>query len=315
MNQKIVNLLNRVLKTSGRKLRKADEYMFWSPFVAHHKPKLQINIKTGKWHCWISNEGGHNLYQLFKKVNATNNQFTELRDIVGISSVNYRNDDSVSKKQVVKLPRDFLSLAIKHPSPVYKQATTYLMSRGITGDDILRYNMGYCESGPYTNRVIIPSYDKNGSLNYFVGRDIYNNKLKYKNPPISKDVIGFELFINWDEPLVLCEGVFDAIAIKRNAIPLFGKTVQYKLKTELYRQSVKKIYIVLDEDAKIDALKLSAKLMKNGIEVYYVSMHDKDPSDVGFAHMIGKIKNTKRMNLKTFLQSKLATKQKKFIDI
>ena len=315
MNQKIVNLLNRVLKTSGRKLRKADEYMFWSPFVAHHKPKLQINIKTGKWHCWISNEGGHNLYQLFKKVNATNNQFTELRDIVGISSVNYRNDDSVSKKQVVKLPRDFLSLAIKHPSPVYKQATTYLMSRGITGDDILRYNMGYCESGPYTNRVIIPSYDKNGSLNYFVGRDIYNNKLKYKNPPISKDVIGFELFINWDEPLVLCEGVFDAIAIKRNAIPLFGKTVQYKLKTELYRQSVKKIYIVLDEDAKIDALKLSAKLMKNGIEVYYVSMHDKDPADVGFAHMIGKIKNTKRMNLKTFLQSKLATKQKKFIDI
>lgn len=315
MNQKIVNLLNRVLKTSGRKLRKADEYMFWSPFVAHHKPKLQINIKTGKWHCWISNEGGHNLYQLFKKVNATNNQFTELRDIVGISSVNYRNDDSVSKKQVVKLPRDFLSLAIKHPSPVYKQATTYLMSRGITGDDILRYNIGYCESGPYTNRVIIPSYDKNGSLNYFVGRDIYNSKLKYKNPPISKDVIGFELFINWDEPLVLCEGVFDAIAIKRNAIPLFGKTVQYKLKTELYRQSVKKIYIVLDEDAKIDALKLSAKLMKNGIEVYYVSMHDKDPSDVGFAHMIGKIKNTKRMNLKTFLQSKLATKQKKFIDI
>jgi hypothetical protein len=72
---------------------------------------------------------------------------------------------------------------------------------------------------------------------------------------------------------------------------------------------------VLDEDAKIDALKLSAKLMKNGVEVYYVGMHDKDPSDVGFAHMIGKIKNTKRMNLKTFLQSKLATKQGKFIDI
>ncbi|MAG27124.1 hypothetical protein CMI47_16430 [Candidatus Pacearchaeota archaeon] len=315
MNQKIVNLLNRVLKTSGRQLKKANEYMFWSPFVAHHKQKLQINVQTGKWHCWVSNEGGHNLYQLFKKVNATNNQFSELRDIVGTNSVSYKNDDSETKKQVVNLPKEFLSLAIKHPSPVYKQAASYLLSRGITGDDILRYNMGYCESGPYTNRVIIPSYDKNGSLNYFVGRDIYNSKLKYKNPPISKDVIGFELFINWDEPLVLCEGVFDAIAIKRNAIPLFGKTIQYKLKTELYRQSVKKIYIVLDEDAKIDALKLSAKLMKNGVEVYYVGMHDKDPSDVGFAHMIGKIKNTKRMNLKTFLQSKLATKQSKFIDI
>ena len=289
--------------------------MFWSPFIAHHKPKLQINVKTGKWHCWVSNEGGHNLYQLFKKVDATNNQFAELRDIVGTSSVSYKNDDSERKKQVVNLPKDFLSLAVRHPSPVYKQAASYLLSRGITGDDILRYNMGYCESGPYTNRVIIPSYDKNGALNYFVGRDIYNSKLKYKNPPISKDVIGFELFINWDEPLVLCEGVFDAIAIKRNAIPLFGKTIQYKLRTELYKQSVKKIYIVLDEDAKTDALKLSAKLMKNGIEVYYVGMRDKDPSDVGFAQMVGKIKDTKKMNLKTFLQSKLATKQNKFIDI
>ncbi len=314
MNQKIVNLLNRVLKTRGRKLKKTNEYMFWSPFVAHHKPKLQINIKTGKWHCWISNEGGHNLFQLFRKLKISNAIMDELFQLVGKPKY-YRDDSVTPKKQVVNLPKDFLSLAVKHPSPVYKQAASYLLSRGITGDDILRYNIGYCESGPYTNRVIIPSYNKNGSLNYFVGRDIYNSKFKYKNPPISKDVIGFELFINWDEPLVLCEGVFDAIAIKRNAIPLFGKTIQPKLKTELYKQRVKKIYIVLDEDAKIDALKLSAKLMKNGIEVYYVSMHDKDPADVGFAQMVGKIKDTKKMNLKTFLQSKLATKQKKFIDI
>ena len=52
--------------------------MYWSPFISHHKPKLQINIKTQKWHCWVSNQGGHNLFQLFKKVNATNKQFTEL---------------------------------------------------------------------------------------------------------------------------------------------------------------------------------------------------------------------------------------------
>ena len=288
--------------------------MFWSPFIAHHKPKLQINIQTGKWHCWVSNEGGHNLFQLFKKAKATHDQMDELSKLVG--KPNYRRDDSeTTKKQVVKLPRDFKSMYEKSNSPVYKQAMMYLLKRGVTGNDILKYNIGYCEEGAYRNRVIIPSYDKNGSLNYFVGRDVYNSKLKYKNPPVSKDVIGFELFINWDEPLILCEGVFDAIAIKRNAIPLFGKTVQSKLKTELYLQSVKKIYVVLDEDAKKDALKLTSKLMENGIEVYFVHMRDKDPSDIGFERMLHKIKNTRRMNLKSFLANKLFKKKKKFIDI
>ena len=64
---KIVNLLNRVLKSQGQQLTKENEYMYWSPFVAHHKPKLQVNIKNGKWHCWVSGEGGHNFFQLFKR--------------------------------------------------------------------------------------------------------------------------------------------------------------------------------------------------------------------------------------------------------
>ena len=77
----------------------------------------------------------------------------------------------------------------------------------------------------YNIRIIIPSYDSDGILNYFIGRHFYGGKFKYRNPSISKDVVGFELFINWDEPIILCEGVFDAMAFKRNAIPLFGKNV------------------------------------------------------------------------------------------
>ena len=69
----------------------------------------QINVQTQKWHCWVSNEGGHNLFQLFKKLNATNKQFTELRNIVGEVSYNYQNyeDDNI-EKEIVKLPKDFL---------------------------------------------------------------------------------------------------------------------------------------------------------------------------------------------------------------
>ena len=109
--------------------------------------------------------------------------------------------------------------------------------------------------------------------------------------------------------------MFDAIAIKRNAIPLFGKTIQSKLEREIYKQGVKKIYVVLDEDAKTDALKLTSKLMENGINVYFVHMKDKDPSDIGFEQMTHRIKTTRQMNLKSFLANKLFTKKKKFIDI
>ena len=62
---KIVNLLNRVIGNNGRRLNKANEYMYWSPFVSHHKPKLQINIKT-QMALLDFNQGGHNLFQLFK---------------------------------------------------------------------------------------------------------------------------------------------------------------------------------------------------------------------------------------------------------
>ena len=89
----------------------------------------------------------------------------------------------------------------------------------------------------YQNRIIIPSYDSDGQLNYFVGRDFYKSNMKYKNPPIPKDIIGFDLYVDWDEPIILCEGVFDAMAIKNNSIPLFGKTILPKL----YSKIVEKI--------------------------------------------------------------------------
>ena len=70
--------------------------------------------------------------------------------------------------------------------------------------------------------------------------------MKYKNPPIPKDIIGFDLYIDWSQPIVLCEGVFDAIAIKNNSIPLFGKTILPKLFEKILTKKVKHIIISLD---------------------------------------------------------------------
>jgi len=313
-SSKLVYLVDRTIGSKGQKLKKQNEYMYWSPFVSHHKPKLQVNIVTGKWHCWVSNAGGHNLFQLFKKLNATQEQFRELRGIVDETSYGYESKE-VRKKGKVELPKEFLSLVYKHPSPVYRNAMMYLQRRGITYEDILKYNIGYCDQGLYTNRVIIPSYSEDGQLNFFVGRDIFQSKMKYRNSPTSKDVVGFELFINWDEPIVLCEGPFDAIAIKRNAIPLFGKTILSNLRRKIIEKKVKQVYISLDRDAILDSLKMVEEFMKNDIDVYFVNLPEKDPSDLGFENVIPLLKETEKMKFSDLMRYKLNGKVKKSINI
>ena len=200
-------------------------------------------------------------------------------------------------------------------SIIAKHSRVYLNNRNVSNGDILRYGIGYCEEGMYSNRVIVPSYNSDGELNYFVGRDIYEGGFKYKNPPVSKDVIGFDLFINWNEPIILCEGVFDAIAIKRNAIPLFGKTIPKSLKKKIYEKKVKEIYILLDKDAISDAIKITDDLMKNGINVYFVSLSEEDPSDMGFKKVINLIKETKQTSFSDLMRMKLNGKTRKYLEI
>ena len=312
---KIINLLNRVIGNNGRLLNKANEYMYWSPFVHHHKPKLQINTKTQKWHCWISNQGGHNLFQLFKKLKASREQFDELADIVGKPRQSLSSNRDKVKENIVKLPKEFKPLWNSKDGIIKRHAMNYLKKRGITMGDVIRYNIGYCEDGVYGNRIIIPSYNSDGELNYFVGRDIYSGGMKYKNPPVSKDVIGFDLFVNWDEPLILCEGSFDAMAIRRNAIPLFGKTIPKKLKMKIYEKRVKQIYILLDNDAIKDSIKITDDLMRNGIDVYFVNLKKEDPSDMGFKKVINLIKETKQTSFSDLMRMKLNGKKRQYMEI
>ena len=300
---KIVNLLNRVLGDSGVKLKKQNEFMYWSPFITHHKRKLQVNIQTQKWHCWVSNTGGRNLFQLFKRVNASREQFNELVELVG--EPQYSRVKKQDKKDLVRLPDEYKPLWNGGDGIVKRHALTYMYKRGFTDDDILKHNIGYCDEGKYSNRIIIPSYDSDGGLNFFVGRDFYKSKLKYLNSFTSKDVIGFDLFINWDEPIILCEGVFDAMSFKRNAIPLFGKTMSKRLHKKILQRKVKKVFLALDDDAQLDAMKISEKLMNEGIDVRKIDLKNGDPNDIGFKKLTKMLSETAETNFLDLMKYKL----------
>ena len=308
MNTELIQLLDKVLKSRGQSLKKNNEYMWWSPFVSHHKPKLQVNIQTGKWHCWVSNQGGHNLYQLFKKVGAGYQDFKLLNQLLGETS--FYQKDTDKKSEVIQLPQEMKLLSDKKDTSIIKEhALRFLRKRGITSEDIKRYNLGYCSEGVYQNRIIIPSYDSIGKLNYFVGRDFYASTLKYKNPPIPKDVIGFDLYVNWSLPIILVEGVFDAMSIKNNSIPLFGKTILPKLYGKIIENKVKDIFIILDSDAFDDAIQITEKFVNEGISVNFVKLDGKDPNDLGYKKMITKIHNSLPMDFKQIMEMKLYGKK------
>ncbi len=285
---------------------KNGEHAFHCPFCNHHKKKLQVNCETQKWHCWVCNKGGYKIGILLRKINAPKNIISEVLKILGdYKGVKYEKDEKTEYN--VSLPQCYKPLWKSSTDPLYKNAIHYLRQRNIGTIDILRYSIGFCSSNGYSNRIIVPSYDADGKLNYFLARDMFpNSKLKYKNPPMSKDTVCFEMFINWNEPVILCEGAFDAIAIRNNAIPLLGKFPSKTLVMRLVEKKVKKVYVALDEDAKQDAIKLSKFLMDYGINTYLLDMKGKDPSELGFKEFWNIISKSKQSKFSDIIKGRLS---------
>jgi hypothetical protein len=306
LNQTLIALVNSVLGT-GKSTSKGN-YAYSCPFCKHHKPKLEINFTENEkgenpWHCWACDRRGKKIYQIFKSIGTPTEINNELNSLVKSGFV----EKQIIIEEKVTLPKEFKPLNnIQQSNIIGRHALHYVKSRNITEEDIIKYNIGYCETGNYAKMIIIPSYDNNGNLNYFTARNFEKNStLKYKNPSVSRDIIPFELFINWDLPFILCEGPFDAIAIKRNTIPLLGKNIQSTLMKKIVKSSVDKIYIALDKDAQKQALNFCEKLMSEGKEVYLVDMQDKDPSEMGFENFTNLIQDTYPLTFSSLLEKKL----------
>jgi DNA primase len=306
VNELLVNLVNGVLGTGKRTARGNQAYT--CPFCHHHKPKLEVNFTensegVNQWACWSCGKKGKSIKSLFKQVQVDASYFQELSKLVKNVSL---NDIGEIKQVLLELPKEYKSF-INNKDIIARHAFAYLKKRDITKQDILKYNIGYCNSGQYAKMIVIPSYDVNGKLNYFTARSFEKDPYtKYRNPETSRDIIPFELFVNWDLPIILCEGPFDAMAIKRNAIPLFGKNIQPSLMKRLVESKVQKIYIALDNDAVKQALGFCEQLLDIGKEVYLVELQGKDPSELGFENFTKLIQTVTPLTQYKLMEKKLS---------
>ena len=307
VNQLLVTLVNSVMGSGKATAR--NNYAYHCPFCHHHKPKMEVNLtenREGKnpWHCWACDVRGTTIYSLFKQLKVDVSKFTELKSLVKTSK-------SIKETQVVSsvsLPNEYISLNnVDTRDIMARHALAYLKNRHVSKYDIIKYNIGYCKEGLYKNMIIIPTYDADGRLNYFTARSFEKEPyIKYRNPSVSRDIIPNEHLINWNIPIVICEGLFDAIAIKRNAIPLLGKNIQSSLMKKIVTSVVDKIYIALDRDAIKQALKFCERLMAEGKEVYLVDLQDKDPSEMGFENFTKLIQTTLPLTYYDLMEQKLA---------
>ena len=307
VNQLLISLVNSVLG-SGKKTARGN-MAYTCPYCHHHKPKLEVNFTTNKekvnpWHCWVCNKKGKSILQLLRQAGASQDKINEAKTFVKDTTYVSTKKDAVA----LKLPPEYKRLdQLNNNSIIKKHAIAYLKKRGVYLTDITKYDIGYCDKGLYENMIIIPTYNKDGRLNYFTARSFDKNAyIKYRNPQVSRDIIPNEHLINWKLPIIICEGLFDAIAIKRNAIPLLGKNIQSELMKKIVSSFVNKIYIALDKDAIKQALHFCENLMMEGKEVYFVDLQDKDPSEMGFKNFTKLIQNTVPMTYSTLLEQKLA---------
>ena len=306
-NLKLLQLLETVLG-KGKPTSRGN-ISFFSPFISHHKPKLEVRSTPDEngdytWHCWVSDKRGKSIYTLFKALNQPKEKFEQLARI--IQATRYRSENHEVQDTVLQLPEEYHPLWVYKKSYEYNAAMHYLKERGVTVFDIIKYRIGYAEKGSYNGRIIIPSYDASGNLNYFVSRIFRDREtMKHKNPAVSKDIIGFEMFINWSEPIILCEGAFDAIAVKRNAIPLFGKIIQPALQKKIIEERVKNIYLCLDADALSKAVQIAERFMGEGLNVYFVELQDADASELGFKQINKILANTDVLTFERLMQLKM----------
>jgi len=265
-----LKLLKRAL---GHCWTNEEEHQFHCPKCNHHKLKLSVNIDKGVFKCWICEYSGTKISPLIRRFAPS--YYADWRLLEG--EVDLDKYDTIFAEQeelppqVIDLPENFQTLTGKK-TRVKRKALNYLYSRGFTDTDILAWKIGFCDFGEYQDRVIVPSFDVQGNLNFFIARSYTDDWMKYKNPKVSKDIIFNGLNVDWDSDIVLVEGVFDAMKC-RNAIPLLGSTLREN--SILFQKICERkpnVYLALDDDVKDKEFGIAKRLREYGINAMSIKI-------------------------------------------
>jgi hypothetical protein len=279
----MIEKLKIIEQVLGQSRKINEERLFFCPYCSHSKRKLSVNVEKNVFKCWVCDSHGRDIRRIIRKFGTIRqreswDELTNRVDITDFSSI--FDAKTAEPEAIIKLPDEYKSLANKSTPISALHAIRYLRNRGLTREDIVFWKIGYCDSGEYEERIVIPSFNNSGYVNYFTARSYTKYQTRYKNPPVSKDICFNELYIDWDKDLVITEGIFDAIKAGPNSVPLLGSTLRENSK--LFQKIVTcdtPVYLALDADAKKKESRIIDLFLKYDIETYKVDTSGVD--DVG----------------------------------
>jgi hypothetical protein len=313
MQREIENLYNILVSFLGPSKGELDD-TFQLQFSCPHcqerdgaqeknKYHLEVNLQKGVYQCWkcasIDDSMKGSIYKLIRKygnpqlLKDYKDNIKSLRESslykINFSSEDFDLDHEEKEEQGLELPQYYqpFQRGLHESTPAFK----YLQKRGLEWSIIDEYSLGFTtyhkDSKSLSNRVILPSFDKYGEINYWTARDYTENpkRQRYFNPVVErKNIIFNEDKIQWNADVTLVEGPFDHLVVP-NSVPLLGKVLnpQFELYHELIANCKANCNIFLDADA-LSTVKVLYKTLNDtklrGRVRYIPIKGDFDPSKV-----------------------------------
>lgn len=268
------------------------------------KKKLSIRLTDDVNHCWVCGWSARSLLPLLRKYAPDKvEEYKIINPFLG---------DKSSTQELLDvplmLPTDFKLLASVRGDPYADRLIEYLKSRGIGIREMWRWKLGYSRNEKWVDRVIVPSFDRNGDLNYFTGRIVTDQQFrKYENCDIKRTEIVFdEMNVDWKKELVLVEGPFDLIKCRMNATCILGSSISEEalLHDKLLFNNTP-VILMLDNDMQDKMLYLAKRFISYGIAVKCVFLGDKDPGQMTPSAVEEAIKNSRFLNEYDIMKLKL----------
>lgn len=271
-----------------------DDFLVNSPFKEDRKHKLSISPSKRCYHCWKTDASGpifdlvmktegcskQEAIQLVYKQNSILDFDKQVERLKGGKASN--EEDQVKTK--IDLPESFQYVSFESEDLVNLRALKYcIQDRKINP---IKWKFGFCNAGTYANRLVIPFFDHEGEIYYWIARALGDSELRYLNPPVNgkTDVKKEEIMFvpRWNlsgRDVLVVEGALDSIVLSElgfTVVALQGKTLSAH-HVEALKKS--RIILGLDNDQPgRDALLWNIRFLKEyGIDnIRYVFSPEKD---------------------------------------
>jgi len=255
------------------------------------KQKFVVKLDTGQYHCWVCDARGASVAKVLRRLSSE--AATRWESVTGSYQRQFR--DEVVEAPAVELPNGFKLLAesLDSNDPDARACIEYTRDRGLGLRDLWYFRLGYARRGHLSRRVIMPSFDADGKLNYWTARSIDKVKFgKYVNPSIPRGEFIFnELNLDWRQELTLVEGPFDLVKCDINTTAILGSNISRK--SALFQGIARNktpVILALDSDMPEKQHKWAKALSEFDVEVKILD--------------VGKFKDVGEMTKAQFLEAK-----------